>query len=60
MSNSALGLLVGLIIGIALAFGGFGDALIVALLGAIGWVVARVMEGELDVTDYLGGGRGRR
>jgi len=57
LSRSHIGLLTGLIIGIAFALGGFGDALIVAFAGFVGWVVVMVVDGEIDVSDYLGGGR---
>lgn len=54
MSRPVVGLFVGLIIGLALAQGGLGDAIIVGALGFVGWVVAKVVEGEIDVNDYLG------
>ncbi len=50
MSRSTLGLLVGLVLGYAAIFGGFGDMLIVALLGAVGFVVGKALEGELDLS----------
>ena len=50
MSRSTLGLLVGLVLGYAAIFGGFGDMLIVALIGAIGFVVGKALEGELDLS----------
>ncbi len=50
-----LGLLIGLASGFAGAFGGFGAFLIVLVLGVVGTVVGRVADGELDLTDYLGG-----
>jgi hypothetical protein len=53
MNRTALATLTGLILGLALVFGGFGDMLIVALLGAIGYVIARVLDGDLDLTAWL-------
>ena len=50
-----VGLFVGLFLGLALAFGGFGDMLIVAFFGVLGYLIAKVLVGELDVTEYLGG-----
>jgi hypothetical protein len=50
-------LLLGAILGLALILEGFGDMLIVALIALIGWVVARVIEGDLDLNDVLSGGR---
>ncbi|WP_030300522.1 hypothetical protein [Streptomyces katrae] len=48
---------VGLFAGIALAFagyfGGFGAFLLVAALGAIGFVVGRFLEGDLEPGDFF-------
>jgi hypothetical protein len=55
MTPTVVGLIVGLFLGLALAFGGFGDMLIVAFFGALGYLIAKVLVGELDVTEYLGG-----
>lgn len=60
MQATALGLLTGLISGLALTFGDIGDFLLVLFLGAIGFVVGRVLDGELDLTQYLGGSRRQR
>jgi len=49
MSPSTLGLIVGLVLGYAAIFGGFGDMLIVALIGAIGFVAGKALEGDLDL-----------
>jgi hypothetical protein len=57
MSSPQFGLLLGAILGLALILEGFGDMLIVALIALIGWVVARVIEGDLDLNDVLSGGR---
>ena len=57
MSNTALGLLTGLILGIAAAFGGFGAFLLVLVLGAIGLGIGRFLDGQLDL-DGLTGRRG--
>jgi len=53
MNRTALATLTGLILGLALVFGSFGDMLIVALLGAIGYGIARVLDGDLDLTAWL-------
>ena len=47
--TTAMGIVIGLALGLAVAFGNFGDMLIVALFGAIGFVVAKVLEGDLDL-----------
>jgi hypothetical protein len=49
MSRSTLGLIVGLVLGYAAIFGGFGDMLIVALIGAIGFVAGKALDGDLDL-----------
>ena len=53
MNRTALATVTGLILGLALVFGNFGDMLIVALLGAIGYVIAKILNGELDVQGWL-------
>ena len=53
MTRTTLGVVTGLVLGLALAFGSFGQMLIVALFAVIGFVVAKVLEGELDLGPYL-------
>jgi hypothetical protein len=53
MRASTVGLFVGLILGVALVLTSFGDMLIVALLGAIGFFVMKVVEGEIDLGELL-------
>jgi len=59
MARSTLGLLVGFVLAFALVFGGFGDMLIVALFGAVGFVVPKVVDGELDASALLSKVRGQ-
>ncbi len=59
MSSTALGTVVGLVLGLTLAFGSFGQMLVVALFGLIGFVVAKVAAGQLDLSQYLSG-RGKQ
>jgi hypothetical protein len=59
MNSTQTGLLAGLILGFAGAFGGFSAFLIVLVLGAIGLVVGRVLDGRLDISALLGRGRDR-
>jgi uncharacterized membrane protein len=54
MSTTAMGLLAGLVLGWAAAFGGFGEFLIVAVFGALGLLVARVIDGKLDLGALTG------
>lgn len=49
MPPSTLGLLVGLALGFAAIFGGFGDMLIVGVVGALGFTVGKAIDGELDL-----------
>jgi hypothetical protein len=60
MTRTALGTIVGLALGLALAFGGFGNMLVVALLGAAGFIVAKALDGDIDLSRYISGQRGRR
>jgi hypothetical protein len=60
MNRTALATVTGLILGLALVFGNFGDMLIVALLGALGYGVAKVLDGDMDLQGWLSRGRGRR
>ena len=53
MTRTTLGVVIGLALGLALAFGSFGQMLIVALFAVIGFVVAKVLEGDLDLGSYL-------
>lgn len=57
LQRSTVGLFVGLVLGLALAFEGFGAMLIVAFCGALGFVVVKVVEGEIDLTEYINGSR---
>jgi len=60
MNRTALATVTGLILGLALVFGSFGDMLIVALLGAIGYGAAKILDGELDVQGWLSRSRYRK
>jgi hypothetical protein len=60
MNRTALATVTGLILGLALVFGNFGDMLIVALLGLIGYCIAKALNGELDVQGWLARSRYRK
>ena len=60
MNRTALATVTGLILGLALVFGNFGDMLIVALLGLIGYGIAKVLDGDVDVQEWLSRSRYRR
>ncbi|MFH8341258.1 hypothetical protein [Streptomyces sp. AM6-12] len=59
MSMAMVGLIAGMALGFAGYFGGFGAFLLVAALGAVGFVVGRFAEGDLDLGDFFRG-RDRR
>jgi hypothetical protein len=59
MNRTALATVTGLLLGLALVFGSFGEMLIVALFGAIGYVIAKILDGELDVQGWLSRSRSR-
>ncbi|MEU5721023.1 MULTISPECIES: hypothetical protein [unclassified Micromonospora] len=54
------GSVVGLALGFALAFGSFGQMLIVALFAAIGYGVSKFFAGEVDLGAYVQGRRTSR
>ena len=60
MQTKLAGLVVGLALGLAIALGGFTEACVVALFGLGGWLVAKVLDGELDVQQYLDGHKQRQ
>lgn len=48
MSMSVVGLVAGMALGFAGYFGGFGAFLLVAALGAVGFVLGRFLDGDLE------------
>lgn len=60
LSPSVLGVVVGLALGFAAAFGGFPEFLIVAVFAVVGYVVGKVLEGEIDLGAFLGSRSSRR
>jgi uncharacterized membrane protein len=53
MPSSVLGLVTGLVAGFALATHGFLAFLLVLLFGAIGLVVGKIIDRELDVSRFI-------
>ena len=49
MARTTLGILIGLVLGVVCVLGSFGDMLLVALFAVIGFVVAKVLDGDLDL-----------
>jgi uncharacterized membrane protein YeaQ/YmgE (transglycosylase-associated protein family) len=57
MNPAIVGLVSGLILGLAWASGGFEGLVITAALGIIGLVVGKVVAGDVDLNQYFGGSR---
>jgi hypothetical protein len=53
MSMAVVGLIAGMALAFAGYFGGFGAFLLVAALGAVGLVVGRFLEGDLEFGDFF-------
>ncbi|MFG2984546.1 hypothetical protein ACGFYQ_25350 [Streptomyces sp. NPDC048258] len=53
MSMAVAGLFAGMALAFAGYFGGFGAFLLVAALGAVGFVVGRVLDGDLEPGDLF-------
>ncbi|MER5221316.1 hypothetical protein [Streptomyces flaveus] len=53
MSMAAIGMIAGMALGFAGYFGGFGAFLLVAALGAVGFVVGSFLEGDWEVGDFF-------
>ncbi|NDL60909.1 hypothetical protein F7O44_27920 [Phytoactinopolyspora sp. XMNu-373] len=49
MNAMTTGMFAGLLLGVAAAAGGFGGFLVALGLGALGWLVAGQLAGELDL-----------
>jgi len=59
MSLSILGLFAGLLLAIAIAAGGWWYFLLGIVLAAVGFVIGKVLDGELDLSPYLSSNRSR-
>ena len=57
MNRISLGVLIGMALGFAVVFGSFGDMLVVALFAALGYGVAKIVDGDLDLSAILSGRR---
>ena len=57
--GALIGALIGVALGFAAAFGGFSAFIIVAVLAVLGFLVGRVVDGNLDLSPYLSGRRDR-
>jgi len=53
MRNSTVGILLGAFLGYVLVIADFSDMLVVAFFALVGWVVARVVAGDLDLAEFF-------
>ncbi|MFB7219241.1 hypothetical protein [Streptomyces sp. NPDC056227] len=53
MSMAVVGMVAGMALAFAGYFGGFGAFLLVAALGAIGFVAGRFVDGDLELGDFF-------
>ncbi|BAG22487.1 MULTISPECIES: hypothetical protein [Streptomyces] len=53
MSMAVAGLLAGMALGFAGYFGGFGAFVLVAALGAVGFIAGRFLDGDLEPGDFF-------
>ncbi|CAL9573212.1 hypothetical protein [Streptomyces sp. enrichment culture] len=53
MNMAVVGMIAGMALGFAGYFGGFGAFLLVAALGAVGFVVGRFLQGDLEPGDLF-------
>jgi hypothetical protein len=60
VTKTMFGGAVGLVLGLVVVLVGFGQMLIVALFGIIGWAIAKVLAGELDLGNLSSIGQQRR
>jgi hypothetical protein len=61
MPPTVVGLFTGLLLGLAWVIGGFDAFVGTAVLGVLGFLIGKVVAGQLDLIPYLGGrGRGSR
>ncbi|MEI5009161.1 hypothetical protein RB196_19380 [Streptomyces sp. PmtA] len=54
MTSTQTGLLTGLVLGLAAAFGGFEAFLVLLVLGTVGLLVGRYLDGKLDLAQLTG------
>ncbi len=60
MSTTVIGLFTGLLIGLAIAIDGFNGFLLLVVFGAVGIVVGKVLDGDLDMSSMLNSASSRR
>ncbi|MGW8061362.1 hypothetical protein ACVV2G_03550 [Streptomyces ziwulingensis] len=53
MNMAVVGMIAGMALGFAGYFGGFGAFLLVAALGAVGFVAGRLLEGDMELGHFF-------
>ncbi|HZD60508.1 MAG TPA: DUF2273 domain-containing protein [Anaerolineae bacterium] len=53
MNNTQLGVLIGFILGVAWVAFGFQSVLLGIIIGAVGYFVGRVLDGQIDLQAYI-------
>jgi hypothetical protein len=53
MTRATVGLPAGMVLGLAACFGGFWGFLLVSALGAVGFVLGRILDGDLGMSDFV-------
>ncbi|MFF7180350.1 hypothetical protein [Streptomyces sp. NPDC008121] len=55
MNMAVIGMVAGMALGFAGYFGGFGAFVLVAALGAIGFIAGRLLDGDMEARDFFHG-----
>lgn len=53
MQPTVVGLFTGLLLGVVFVAGDFADMIVVAFFGAVGYVVMKVVQGEIDLGEVI-------
>lgn len=60
MTITVIGLFTGLLVGLGIAIDGFNGFLLLVVFGAIGLVIGKVLDGDIDVSSVLNNATSRR
>ncbi len=59
MSTTVIGLFAGLLVGLGIAIDGLTGFLLLVVFGAVGFVIGKVIDGDLDLSSVLNSGSSR-
>ncbi len=59
MSTNVIGLFAGLLVGLGIAIDGLTGFLLLVVFGAVGFVIGKVIDGDLDLSSVLNSGSSR-